>query len=54
MNIRNNITLSEYEMCPCIKVASNTWYIAGTELTYMLLAFGVEFDTKTTITTVRS
>jgi hypothetical protein len=50
MNIRNSRTLSEYEMCSYIKVASDTWYIIGTELTYILLAFGGESDTTTTTT----
>ena len=51
MNIRNNRTLSEYGMCSYIKVASDTWYIARTRLTYILLAFGGESDTITTTTT---
>jgi hypothetical protein len=55
MNIKNNRTLSEYEMCSCIKVAPDTRYIARTRLKYILLAFGEESDTTTTTTTtVRS
>jgi hypothetical protein len=50
MNIRNSRTLSEYGMCSYIKVASDTWYIAGTESTYILLVLGGESDTITTTT----
>jgi len=40
-------------MSSCIKIASDTWYIAGTELTYILLAFGSEFGTTIITTTTR-
>lgn len=50
MNIRNSRTLSEYGMCSCIKIASDTWYIAGTGLTYILLASDGESGTTTTTT----
>jgi hypothetical protein len=50
MNIRNSRTLSEYERYSYIKIASDTWYIAGTELTYILLTFDGESDTTITTT----